>query len=515
MKISQVDERNQLPLYLAANKLRTGAELGVAAGAFSERILLGTPEVERLYSVDRWAGDRKHGVEENLRALERLSRFGERSIVLRSSFEDALPGFPDQSLDFVYVDGYAHTGQEGGQTLEDWFPKVIPGGLFGGHDYDAKKWPKTVEAVDAFREKRADEIETFHVTGEASCRSWFIVKRGRVRQRQGDRPPSRGLTTPDENALKWGGARGSREILRSPFRGAPMFFRENGSPVEILDTYQDAGLFLCLNGPSLAEQFPEKTCRSCDRFARLRRPGVVTMAVNNGGHEVRPDLWTSVDDPSRFMASIWRDPRIRKFIPAHHFEKVADGGRLVKDHPNVLGYRRNEKFTAHQFLDEQTINWGNHKDYGGGRSVMLVALRIAHLLGFRRVYLLGCDFRMSESEGYFFDEDRTPQAVRNNMNSYQLLRGYFAALRPFFLRDGFQVFNCSPGSALDVFPHLELDQALELETSRIPIEASTLGMYHGPAGGTGSKKIVPRDEKDGRKKIRPAGPRRLTTKDLD
>ena len=77
-----------------------------------------------------------------------------------------------------------------------------------------------------------------------------------------------------------------------------------------------------------------------------------------------------------------------KFVPMAHFEKriwdvKADqpSQERVRDFPNVIGYRRNEAFNAGQWLVEDTINWGNHTKRGGGRSVMLVALRIAFSAG--------------------------------------------------------------------------------------------------------------------------------------
>lgn len=113
--------------------------------------------------------------------------------------------------------------------------------------------------------------------------------------------------------------------------------------------------------------------KSARRAALRPRPGVVTFGVNNGAHGYRPHFWTSVDDPTRFMASIWEDPAILKFVPLGHFSKpVWDGEqgaaseRRVRDFPGVVGFRRNERFHADQWLEEDTINWGNHGRLGGG-----------------------------------------------------------------------------------------------------------------------------------------------------
>ena len=75
---------------------------------------------------------------------------------------------------------YAHTGEEGGHTISEWYSKVRSGGVFGGHDY-SKKWPLTKEAVDAWAKAARLEL---HVIGPAvkeqepaadndCCPSWW------------------------------------------------------------------------------------------------------------------------------------------------------------------------------------------------------------------------------------------------------------------------------------------------------------------------------------------------------
>jgi len=251
-----------------------------------------------------------------------------------------------------------------------------------------------------------------------------------------------------------------------------MFFRENGMNFDLVDLHAGQSLFLVLNGPSLT---------GFD-WSKLKQPGVVTLGINNGAHLLRPNYWTCVDDPSRFMASIWKDPAITKLVPMAHFQKpiwdrqrVAFSSERVRDFPNVIGFRRNECFVPGRWLTEDTINWGNHSKRGGGRSVMLSALRIAHLLGFRKVYLLGCDFYMDEKKHYWFPEQRSGNAISNNTNSYVLMRNYFRELQPRFLEAGFEVFNCNPDSRLDVFPFADFHEALG--GSVIDVADSTEGMY--------------------------------------
>jgi hypothetical protein len=125
-----------------------GVELGVARGEFSNA-LLENSELSYLYSIDMWAGDRSHTVEQYREAVQRLDKHRTRNSVIRLRFDEALPLFPDGYFDFIYIDGYAETGQDGGKTLEDWWPKLKPGGIFSGDDY-SPKYPMVIKAVDDF-----------------------------------------------------------------------------------------------------------------------------------------------------------------------------------------------------------------------------------------------------------------------------------------------------------------------------------------------------------------------------
>lgn len=177
----------------------TGVELGVAGGTFSSVILqlhpprpnycerplgrkfseLAPDELRSMHimqgncltSIDRWT-EPHHDIKQYATALALLSIYGERSRVIRSSFTEALVLFPEGSLDFVYIDGYAHTGQEGGQTLREWWPKLKPGGIFSGHDYSPQFQP-TIDAVDAF--VREHDLR-LNLTTEDALPSWWVVK---------------------------------------------------------------------------------------------------------------------------------------------------------------------------------------------------------------------------------------------------------------------------------------------------------------------------------------------------
>lgn len=264
----------------------------------------------------------------------------------------------------------------------------------------------------------------------------------------------------------------------------PFFFTRESATLHITEMARGGAAFLIAGGPSFGE-IPKEP---------LRR--VWTMTLNNAVKSFRSNANCIVDPPSQFSFSMWLDPLITKFVPAAHFEKpLWDNRRMrvngewvqrwestklkVGDCPNVVGYRRNEKFHAPRWLHEETINWGNHKKHGGGRSVMLAAVRILYLLGFRRVYLLGVDLDMTPDRRYHFAEQRTASSISGNMSTYSKLQRWFSLLQPFFLKEGFIVKNCNLHSKLTAFPHIPFEEAIDEATSHLGDYSleRTEGMY--------------------------------------
>jgi hypothetical protein len=273
---------------------------------------------------------------------------------------------------------------------------------------------------------------------------------------------------------------------------APMLFTRDGHNLWLADLYKGNSAFLILGGPSFGQLINSDksigfgsgshSVRQC-----LNYPGVLTMGINNSVKTFRPNLWISVDDPTHFIKSIWLDPTINKFVPLDHAEKkIFDNDkwemmdRVVGDCPNIYFYRRNEHFQHNQFLTENTFNWGNHGDLGGGRSVMLVAVRMLYYLGIRTIYLLGCDFHMDENTKYHFDQDRTKSSQRGNNSTYDKLIERFSLLQPIFLENNLSIYNCNPDSRLKVFPFISFEEAFLKSILQMPINIEnerTSGLY--------------------------------------
>lgn len=187
MSARQLDgwTRFDLPRLLRKESGNVGIELGVAAGSFSAA-MVASGRFGRFFGVDIY-GD-SHDVNEMKAALRAVGLMQPYSL-LRMTFDDALDLFEDESLDFAYVDGFAHTGEQGGQTIFDWADKVRVGGVIAGDDY-SPDWPLVVQAVDAFVAATGFELMlTTEVQKDSlysKYPSWAVIKTGPT---QGLRPP--------------------------------------------------------------------------------------------------------------------------------------------------------------------------------------------------------------------------------------------------------------------------------------------------------------------------------------
>ncbi len=156
-------------------KKNVGIELGVAGGSFSAKIVE-SGKFAKVFGVDTY-DDYYHHIDEYRQAIERVGFLSNYSL-LRMTFEQALELFPDDFFDFIYVDGFAHTGQEGGETLADWWPKLKTGGIMAGDDYHSD-WPLVRWAVNDFADALGLGLTVTEKTEAHSYNrypSWFLTK---------------------------------------------------------------------------------------------------------------------------------------------------------------------------------------------------------------------------------------------------------------------------------------------------------------------------------------------------
>lgn len=129
----------------------TGIEIGTAEGLLTKSLLLYIPNLTKLYTIDpylfiqgghfeagvgnqEWHNDRKR------QADVALEIYKDRCVQLHMTSNQAVDETPDK-VDFVWIDG-DHSQEQIYLDVKNYYPKVISGGIFGGHD-----WNHTINIV--------------------------------------------------------------------------------------------------------------------------------------------------------------------------------------------------------------------------------------------------------------------------------------------------------------------------------------------------------------------------------
>lgn len=282
-----------------------------------------------------------------------------------------------------------------------------------------------------------------------------------------------------------------------------MIYNYDNEELHLKGLYKNQSCFIIVGGPSLNKL----------DLSVLNAPGIITLGVNNAPKLFRPNMWISVDDPQNFMISIWKDPKIQKFVmhgkrnkPLWDNTKWRESALVVNDCPNVFYYKDNEHFKpTEEYLTEDTFNWGNHTDRCecgvmrekdangkkvhtchscglkkfGSRSVLLAAVKLTYFLGFRQVFIVGADFKMSTNSGYAWEQNRSESSIKSNNETYDRLNERFSKLRPVFEKNNFFVFNATPDSKLNSFIKVSFSEAVKMAASDFPEtkDERTFGMY--------------------------------------
>lgn len=300
-----------------------------------------------------------------------------------------------------------------------------------------------------------------------------------------------------ESASMASNATGKRSACPHPLG---MVVDRFGADAGVADLYKGSAGFLVLGGPS-AKKMP---------LDLLNQRGCLLLSVNNCPSvlpsPIRPHIWLHTDPCRKFHDSIWRDPAILKFTPIREWDlgrknkralrtRDASGqiaaidGVCARNMPGVFGFERSSGFEPEAWLFEATINRGNDKQHAEGEkgctkngwpnviNTMFSAIRLAFFLGVNPLYLVGADFRMDEEEPYGFGQGKSKGGVAANNFAYAKIDHMLRALLPYFANVGFQVFNCTPGSALWAFPQKDFQEAVTEVTAGFEKEMNCNGWY--------------------------------------
>lgn len=123
----------------------TGVEIGVASGCFTKQILATWKSVGVLHCVDLWdfqpedysdpCNLPKEVQEERYNQFLHDMAGDKRVRTIRNWSHVAAVQFEPRSVDFIYLDAN-HSKDACLKDLNAWWPKLKPGGILAGHDYE-------------------------------------------------------------------------------------------------------------------------------------------------------------------------------------------------------------------------------------------------------------------------------------------------------------------------------------------------------------------------------------------
>jgi hypothetical protein len=178
--------RNDLAKLFAELGYKVGAEVGVAAGLYSEVLCRSNPNL-LLYCIDPWIQSAyapenieatvPQGVYDTDYEKTKAKLIHYNCAIVRETSLKAAELFPDNSFDFVYIDAN-HDFVNVTNDIDTWKKKVRPGGILSGHDYcyySYRKFNHVKRVVETYF--RCYRMMPYFVAGS------FEVKKGEVRDR--------------------------------------------------------------------------------------------------------------------------------------------------------------------------------------------------------------------------------------------------------------------------------------------------------------------------------------------
>ena len=138
--------------------------------------MLKTNKFKKFFGVDTFMNIHKKEFDD---ANKNTLLYKNKYNLIKSTFESALKKFDDKYFNFIYIDGFAHTGQEGGKTIIQWYKKLKVGGIIAGDDYH-KDWPLVLWAVNDFAKQIKSKIfltVSLKTNDYSNYPSWYLIKK--------------------------------------------------------------------------------------------------------------------------------------------------------------------------------------------------------------------------------------------------------------------------------------------------------------------------------------------------
>ena len=171
----------------------------------------------------------------------------------------------------------------------------------------------------------------------------------------------------------------------------------------------------------------------------LQMGGVMSMAVNNAATVVSTNLWCGGDNPACYAPEIFENAALTKLAPLPMAETTVNGKQYFQ-YPNLFFYVPEKDVPWHRFLEKSpSVPWYHN--------TLFSSIHIAYMLGFRRIYLVGCDFGF-KSEVYAYQTQLSEEEKDWNRRLYKYQAEELIGLKPLFDQGGLEIVEVATRSHL-------------------------------------------------------------------
>lgn len=174
----------------------------------------------------------------------------------------------------------------------------------------------------------------------------------------------------------------------------------------------------------------------------LEQLPIPTWCVNNAASRLsHPTFSCHSDMPGCFYPEVLKNPLTLKFINQCRWKETVDDV-LWRDITGVLFYPTHTNFTPKTVLD-----WWH--GFPWTKDIMCLSISLLYYLGFRKIYTLGCRFKVVERD-YAWGHKLTDSQREWNKRTYQNTANKIISYKSTYDSHGLQIISCTEDSLLNI-----------------------------------------------------------------
>lgn len=222
--------------------------------------------------------------------------------------------------------------------------------------------------------------------------------------------------------------------------------------LDLKDTHKGERCFVVATGPSL-------TIDDLDLLENEFSLSLNSIVLSFNKTQWRPNIYAIQDEYvfNSIKEDLQRADGLQKILVS---DNISSKFKIPYDY---------KSFKLH-YLDHKMFHF---KEYGHFKfsddcysciydaySIVFTLMQLACYMGFKEIYLLGCDCNYNQKKAYFFDYGyRDPKFKINGSKQIQA----HIEFKKFAEKKGIKVINCTKGGSLEVYPRMKIEDVISKE----------------------------------------------------